>query len=127
MRWVKKVRDKVVAHERPFETVYGPRRTSKDPSPLKVKEVVPVHGPRPVPEGHLRIARRFNAGFWDPPQDESPVGTVEGFAHTFPQSSLRDSKEDNKLHHTQASMPGLFSCRPYGTWNTAGYPVNGYV
>ena len=24
-------------------------------------------------------------------------------------------------------MPGLFSCRPYGTWNTAAYPVNGYV
>ena len=38
----------------------------------------------------------------------------------------RDSKEVNKPHQTQASMPGLFSCRPYGTWNTAGYPVNGY-
>ena len=24
-------------------------------------------------------------------------------------------------------MPGLFSCRPYGTWDTAGYLVNGYL
>ena len=74
----------------------------------------------------MRIARRLNAGFSDPPHDESPVGTAEGFAHTFPQSSLWDSKEDHKPHQTQASMPGLFSCRCYGTWNTAGYPVNGY-
>ncbi len=24
-------------------------------------------------------------------------------------------------------MPGLFSRRPYGPWNAAGYAVNGYV
>ncbi len=24
-------------------------------------------------------------------------------------------------------MPGLFSRRPYGTWNTASHPVNGYA
>ena len=37
---VKKVRQTVLADKKPFETVYGPRQTSKDPSPLKVKEVV---------------------------------------------------------------------------------------
>ena len=100
--------------------------TAVPAAPVVVTPAVPVHGPRPVPEGHSRIARRFNAGFSDPPHDESPVGTPERFAHTFPQSSRRDSKEDNTLHQTHASMPGLFSCRPYGTWNTAAYPVNGY-
>jgi len=40
MRAVKKVRELVLADERPFKTVYGPRETSKDPAPLKVKEVV---------------------------------------------------------------------------------------
>jgi len=40
MRAVKRVRETVLADEKPFETVYGPRKTSKDPSPLKVKEVV---------------------------------------------------------------------------------------
>ena len=40
MRAVKKVRQTVLADKKPFETVYGPRQTSKDPSPLKVKEVV---------------------------------------------------------------------------------------
>ena len=40
MRSVKKVRETVLADEKPFETVYGPRQTSKGPSPLKVKEVV---------------------------------------------------------------------------------------
>jgi hypothetical protein len=40
MRAVKKVRETVLADKKPFETVYGPRKTSKDPSPLKVKEVV---------------------------------------------------------------------------------------
>ena len=40
MRAVKKVRETVLADKRPFETVYGPRETSKDPAPLKVKQVV---------------------------------------------------------------------------------------
>jgi hypothetical protein len=40
MRAVKKVRETVLANKKPFETVYGPRKTSKDPAPLKVKEVV---------------------------------------------------------------------------------------
>jgi len=40
MRAVKKVRETVLADKKPFKTVYGPRKTSKDPSPLKVKEVM---------------------------------------------------------------------------------------
>ncbi len=40
MRAVKKVRETVLADSKPFKTVYGLRKTSKDPSPLKVKEVV---------------------------------------------------------------------------------------
>lgn len=40
MRAVKKVRETVLADSKPFKTVYGPRKMSKDPSPLKVKEVV---------------------------------------------------------------------------------------
>ncbi len=40
MRSVKKVREVVLADEKPFETAYGPRKTSKDPSPLQVKEVM---------------------------------------------------------------------------------------
>ena len=40
MRAVKKVRLAVLADQKPFKTVYGPRKTSKDPSPLKVKEVM---------------------------------------------------------------------------------------
>jgi len=40
MRAVKQVRQTVLADRKPFQTVYGPRKTSKDPSPLKVKEVV---------------------------------------------------------------------------------------
>jgi hypothetical protein len=39
MRSVKEVRDVVLADERPLETVHGPKQTSKDPSPLAVKEV----------------------------------------------------------------------------------------
>ena len=39
MRSVKEVRDVVLADERPFETVYGPKQTSQDPSPLAVKDV----------------------------------------------------------------------------------------
>ena len=39
MRRVKEVREKVLADEGPFEEVYGPKRTSKDPSPLAVKQV----------------------------------------------------------------------------------------
>jgi len=44
MRSVKEVRDVVLADERPFETVYGPKQTSKGPSPLAVKDV--TVGPR---------------------------------------------------------------------------------
>ena len=44
MRSVKEVRDVVLADDRPFETVYGSKQTSKDPSPLAVKEV--TVGPR---------------------------------------------------------------------------------
>lgn len=40
MRAVKKVCQTVLADKKPFETVYGTRKTSKDPSPLKVKEVM---------------------------------------------------------------------------------------
>jgi transposase len=40
MRAVKKVRQTVLADKRPFKTVYGTRKTTKDPSPLKVKEVM---------------------------------------------------------------------------------------
>jgi transposase len=40
MRAVKRVRETVLADKKPFKTVYGPRKTSKDPSPLKVKEVM---------------------------------------------------------------------------------------
>jgi hypothetical protein len=40
MRAVKTVRQTVLADQKPFETVYGPRKTSKDPAPLKVKDVV---------------------------------------------------------------------------------------
>ncbi len=39
MRLVKEVREKVLADDGPLEEVYGPKRTSKDPSPLAVKEV----------------------------------------------------------------------------------------
>jgi len=44
MRSVKEVRDVVLADDRPFETVYGQKETSEDPSPLAVKEV--TVGPR---------------------------------------------------------------------------------
>ena len=40
MRAVKKVRETVLADKKRFETVYGPRKASKDPAPLEVKEVV---------------------------------------------------------------------------------------
>jgi hypothetical protein len=40
MRAVKTVRQTVLADQKPFETVHGPRKTSKDPAPLKVKDVV---------------------------------------------------------------------------------------
>jgi hypothetical protein len=39
MRLVKEVRQEVLGDDGPFEEVYGPKRTSKDPSPLAVKEV----------------------------------------------------------------------------------------
>jgi hypothetical protein len=39
MRAVKEIRDVVLADARPYESVYGPREKSKDPSPLEVKEV----------------------------------------------------------------------------------------
>jgi len=40
MRAVKRVRETVLADKKPFKTVYGPRKRSKDPAPLKVKEVM---------------------------------------------------------------------------------------
>ncbi len=60
----------------------------------------------------MRIARRFNAGFVDPHHHESPGGTAEWFAHTFPQSSLRDSAlprkgpvpSDESLGYSQWSL-----------------------
>lgn len=39
MRAVKEIRQEVLADARPYESVYGPREKSKDPSPLEVKEV----------------------------------------------------------------------------------------
>jgi hypothetical protein len=39
MRIVKEVRDEVLEDATPYESVYGPREKSKDPSPLEVKEV----------------------------------------------------------------------------------------
>lgn len=39
MRLVKEIREVVLSDTRPYESVYGPRRTSKDSSPLEVKEV----------------------------------------------------------------------------------------
>ena len=39
MRSQKEVRETVLSDGSPFEVVVGPRKTSKDPSPLKVKEV----------------------------------------------------------------------------------------
>ena len=39
MRLVKEIRKEVLSDTRPYESVYGPRLTSKDPSPLAVKEV----------------------------------------------------------------------------------------
>lgn len=40
MRWVKEVREQVLADRGRYEEVTPERKTSKDPSPLKVKEVV---------------------------------------------------------------------------------------
>jgi transposase len=39
MRAVKEIREQVLADPAPLEKIHGPRRTSADPSPLKVKEV----------------------------------------------------------------------------------------
>jgi hypothetical protein len=39
MRIVKEIREVVLADAKPYESVYGPREKSKDPSPLEVKEV----------------------------------------------------------------------------------------
>jgi hypothetical protein len=39
MRLVKEIRKEVLSDRSPYESVYGPRRTSKDSSPLEVKEV----------------------------------------------------------------------------------------
>jgi hypothetical protein len=39
MRIVKEIREEVLADTAPYESVYGPRGKSKDPSPLEVKEV----------------------------------------------------------------------------------------
>ena len=45
MRLVKEIREVVLSDPSPFESVYGPKQTSKDPSPLEVKEVK-VHSRR---------------------------------------------------------------------------------
>lgn len=39
MRAVKEIRQEVLADAKPYESVYGSRQKSKDPSPLEVKEV----------------------------------------------------------------------------------------
>ncbi|MBR9978871.1 MAG: transposase, partial [Bacteroidetes bacterium] len=39
MRAVKEIREDVLADGQPYESVYGSRQKSKDPSPLEVKEV----------------------------------------------------------------------------------------
>ena len=39
MRKQKEVRDQVLADQGDFEEVHGPRKQSKDPAPLRVKEV----------------------------------------------------------------------------------------
>lgn len=39
MRLVKEIREEVLSDRSPYESVYGPRLTSKDSSPLEVKEV----------------------------------------------------------------------------------------
>jgi len=39
MRLVKEIREMVLSDTKPYESVYGPRQKSKDPSPLEVKEV----------------------------------------------------------------------------------------
>jgi hypothetical protein len=39
MRLVKEIREVVLSDTSPFESIYGPKQTSKDPSPLEVKEV----------------------------------------------------------------------------------------
>ena len=39
LRAVKEIREQVLAEPGAFEQVYGPKKCSKDPSPLKVKEV----------------------------------------------------------------------------------------
>jgi len=39
MRLVKEIREGVLSDPSPFESVYGPKQTRKDPSPLEVKEV----------------------------------------------------------------------------------------
>ena len=39
MRLVKEIRDVVLSDTKSYESVYGPRKKSKDPSPLEVKEV----------------------------------------------------------------------------------------
>lgn len=39
MRLVKEIREEVLSDRSPYESVYGPRLTGKDPSPLEVKEV----------------------------------------------------------------------------------------
>lgn len=39
MRLVKEIREAVLSDTSPYESVYGPKKTSKDPSPLEVKEI----------------------------------------------------------------------------------------
>ena len=89
-------------------------------------EVVTVHGPRPVPEGHLRIARRFNAGFADPPHDESPAGTAERLVHTFLGRPYGTQKRIIDLTNPRHKCLGYSRVVPRGLGRTAGYSVNGY-
>jgi len=39
MRLIKEIREEVLSDRSPYESVYGPKQTSQEPSPLKVKEV----------------------------------------------------------------------------------------
>jgi len=60
MRLVKEVRTEVLADETPYEEVYPEGVHSKDPSPLKVKEVI-VNGTRYIVCKNERQARRDEA------------------------------------------------------------------
>lgn len=76
MRAVKQVRETVLADKQRFETVYGPRETSKAPAPLKVKEVVVGFGAlhrlpqRGAGEDRKRDRLRRQMGAADGPEGE---------------------------------------------------------